>query len=168
MNFEYTLSPEEFLEGQRVFCDSLTRGWTRLNYKAMIPVGVLLLAEGAAAIAWKWDKTAQILLPALGAYQLLNRFILWPRKIRREYKQYPDHFASRSVEFDENGVVAKTSHGRGDMVWARFSKFVETDRVFVLLAPSRFLYTLPKRVIPPETMDEFRNLLSRKLAGRQT
>lgn len=130
----------------------------------MVPLGVLLLVEGVIAVVWKWDMTAQIILPALGAYYLLNRFILWPRKIRREYEQYPDHL-SRSIEFDENGVVAVTSHGRGEMIWARFSKFVENDKVFVLLAPPRFLYTIPKRVMSPETMDKFRRLLAQKLGA---
>jgi hypothetical protein len=167
MRFEYTLSPEEFFEGQRLFCGSLARRWVRFNYKAMVPLGILLLIEGAIAIIWKWAFWAQVVLPTLGAYYLLNRLVLWPRRIRREYKQYPDHSASRSVEFDENGVVAVTSHGRGEMIWTRFSKYIENDEVFVLLAPPRFLYTLPKRVMSPETTGEFRNLLGKKLGARK-
>jgi hypothetical protein len=167
MHLEYTLSAEEFYEGQRLFCGSLARGWVRFNYKAMMPLGILLLIEGAIAIVWKWDWWAQVILPILGAYYLLNRLVLWPRRIRREYEQYPDHFASRSIEFDENGIVAVTSHGRGEMIWARFSKFVETETVFVLLAPPRFLYTMPKRAIPPEMMEEFRHLLLRKLGSQK-
>lgn len=45
MRFVYTLSPEEFFEGQRVYCRTLARGWVRFNYYSMLPLGVLLLAR---------------------------------------------------------------------------------------------------------------------------
>jgi YcxB-like protein len=166
MRLEYVLAPEEFLEGQRVFCSSLGSRWVRFNFKGLIPIGVLLMVEGVVAIIFKVDLFAEILLPVLGAYFIFSRLVLWPRKVRREYDQYPDHAGGRSVQFDEDGVATNTSHGSGNMVWSRFTKFSETETIFVLFAPPRFLFTIPKRAIPAEKIGELRSMLVQKLDNR--
>jgi len=100
---------------------------------------------------------------AFGFYLLLKRLVLWPWKMSREFKKYPDHDAVRTFEIDENGVSARTSLGSGTLLWARLSKFAETERAFFLLAPPRFLHTIPKRAVPPELLGFLTNLLSQKL-----
>ena len=49
------------------------------------------------------------------------------------------------------------------MVWSRFTKFSETETIFVLFAPPRFLFTIPKRAIPAEKIGELRSMLVQKL-----
>lgn len=166
LHFEYALSPEEFLEGQELYCSRLGTWWVRFNYKGMVLLGLLLIAEGITAAFLKLGFLAVVLLPALGLYYILNKLVFWPMKMRREYRKYPDINGTRTLTADENGVVSQTSHGRGEILWARFSVFGETERIFVLLAPPRAFITVPKRAIPTESLSEFRNLLSRKLAAR--
>ncbi len=163
IHLEYVLSKEEFLEGQRTFCSSLASRWMRFNYKGMIPIGVLLIIEAIIVLSWGSNIILGVSVLALGAYFVAQRLVIWPRKMRREFDQYPDHGSTRTLQLDQTGIVAATSHGAGTMIWSRFSKFVETERVFVLLAPPRFLYTIPKRSIPPETMDRLRAFLNQKL-----
>jgi len=151
------------MEGQRTFCSLLASKWVRFNYKAMAPIGLLLIIEGIILLVWGSNNILGISILALGAYFVAQRLVLWPRKMRREFAQYPDHGSTRTLQLDQAGVVATTSHGSGTMLWSRFSKFLETDRVFVLLAPPRFLYTIPKRSVPPEDMDRLRAFLNQEL-----
>jgi hypothetical protein len=163
IHLEYVLSTEEFMEGQRTFCSLLASKWVRFNYKAMAPIGLLLIIEGIVVLYWGSNNILGISILALGAYFVAQRLVLWPRKMRREFAQYPDHGSTRTLQLDQVGIVATTSHGSGTMLWSRFSKFLETDKVFVLLAPPRFLYTIPKRSVPPEDMDRLRAFLNQKL-----
>jgi hypothetical protein len=163
IHLEFVLSKEEFFEGQRMFCSLLGSRWTRLNYKGMIPVGVLLIVEGAVLPLLHVKWLVGTFVAAFGLYLLLKRLVLWPWKMGREFDKYPDHDAARTFEIDENGVTAATPLGSGAMLWARFSKFAETERGFFLLAPPRFLYTIPKRAVPPELLGFLSSLLSQRL-----
>jgi hypothetical protein len=163
IHIEFVLSKEEFFEGQKIFCSSLGTRWVRFNYKGMIPVGAFLMIEGALLFFLRVQWFVASFVAAFGLYLLLKRLLLWPWKISREFDKYPDHNAARTFEIDENGVTAATPLGSGAMLWARFSKFAETERGFFLLAPPRFLYTIPKRAVPPDLLGSLTNLLSQKL-----
>jgi hypothetical protein len=163
IHLEFVLSEEEFFQGQRVFCSSLGSRWVRFNYKGMIPVGVFLMLEGTLLFYLHVPWFFSTFVAVFGLYLLLRRLVLWPWKMRREFKKYPDHDAARTFEIDENGVSAKTPLGSGTLLWARLSKFAETEQAFFLLAPPRFLYTIPKRAVPPELLGFLSNLLSQKL-----
>ena len=163
IHIEFVLSKEEFFEGQKIFCPSLGTRWVRFNYKGMIPVGAFLMIEGALLFFLRVQWFVASFVAAFGLYLLLKRLLLWPWKISREFDKYPDHNAARTFEIDENGVTAATPLGSGAMLWARFSKFAETERGFFLLAPPRFLYTIPKRAVPPDLLGPLTNLLSQKL-----
>jgi len=151
------------MEGQRTFCSLLGSRWVRFNYKGMIPIGVLLIIEAIIVLSWGSSNVLGVSVLALGAYFVAQRLVLWPRKMRREFDQYPDHDSTRTLQLDQAGIVATTSHGSGTMLWSRFSKFAETDRVVVLLAPPRFLYTIPKRSVPPEKLDQLKAFLNQRL-----
>jgi YcxB-like protein len=167
IHLEFVLSKEEFSEGQRVFCSSFGSRWVRFNYKGMIPVGVFLMIEGVLLIFLRVVWLVNAFVAAFGLYLVFKRLVLWPWKMSREFKKYPDHNATRILEIDENGVSAKTSLGSGTMLWARFSKFAETERAFFLFAPPRFLHTIPKRAVPPELLVSLGDLLSQKLTKVQ-
>ena len=163
IHFEFVLSKEEFFEGKRVFCSLLGSRWARFNYKGMIPVGAFLIAEGALLLFLKLEWFVGVFVITFGLYLVLKRLVLWPWKMSREFKKYPDHEATRTFEIDESGVSAKTSLGSGTMLWARFSKFAETESGYFLFAPPRFLHTIPKRAVPPDLRVSLSNLLSEKL-----
>jgi hypothetical protein len=53
------------------------------------------------------------------------------------------------------------------MLWARFTNFTETEKTFSLFAQPRFMYAIPKRAVPPATLEFLRNLLSQKITKMQ-
>jgi hypothetical protein len=163
IHLEFVLSKEEFFEGQRVFCSRFGSRWARFNYKGMIPVGAFLMAEGALLLFLKLEWFVGVFVITFGLYLVLKRLVLWPWKMSREFKKYPDHEGTRTFEIDESGVSAKTSLGSGTMLWARFSKFAETESGYFLFAPPRFLHTIPKRAVRSDLRVSLSNLLSEKL-----
>ena len=166
LTLKFALTADEFLAGQRVFNKSLARTVERLNYRYAIPVGVLLVAEGLLGCVLRWNIGLCVFLLVFGGYLISSVSFFWPRRMKREFAQYPDHLAEKTVEFDEEKIVTQTSHGKSETDWKRFGRYLETDKLFVLFARPRFLFVVPKRVVPPNELDQFQELLRRKLPNQ--
>ena len=132
-------------------------------YRHAFLIGAVLVAEGIVGFALKWNALPCVLFIAFGLYVMAYVALIGPRRIKKEFAQYPDHASEKVMEFSEEKILVQTSHGKSEMEWARFSRFIETDKLFVLFAPPRFLITLPKRAIIPNEFDQLHELLKRKL-----
>ncbi len=162
----FTLTVDEFLGGQRLFNQLFARPSARFCYRHAISIGVLLLIEALVCFAFRWSTLLCLLLVLWGVSLILNRTILGPNRVKKEFAQYPDHATGRDMEFAEERILVQTSHGKSEMNWERFSRFAETDKLFVLFAPPRFLITLPKRAFSANQVEQLREILSRKLPNQ--
>ena len=165
IKIKFILTADEFLAGQVVFNRFLAPPVARFNYRFAVPVGLLLVADGVAGFLLRWQVGLNLFLLAFGAYLIVCRVIIGPRRVQKEFTQYPDHGTDRTMEFNDEKILVQTSHGKSELDWARFTRFVETDTEFVLFAPPRMLYTIPKRIFSVEETNQFRELLQRKLAA---
>jgi len=163
IKIKFILTADEFLACQLVFNRFLARPMARFNFRFAIPIGLLLVVDGIAGFLLRWNIGLNLFLLAFGAYIILCRIIIGPRTIKKEFTQYPDHGSDRTMEFNDEKILVQTSHGKAELDWARLTRFLETDRLFVLFAPPRMLYTIPKRVFSVEETNQFRELLQRKL-----
>jgi hypothetical protein len=159
----YKLTKEEFLEGQRAYCARLASKFVRFNYRFVIPVALVLVVEGIVFLAFQSNFIIGLILTVWGLWMLVSRTILWPIRMKKEYAQYPD--MDRSMEFGNEGMAAQTNYGKSELLWGRMTRFVETERLFVLFAPPRFLFTIPKRVFPGDELEQFRRLLQQKISA---
>jgi hypothetical protein len=163
MKISYKLTQEEFLEGQRAYCSRLASKFVRFNYRFAIPVAVVLVVEGIAVFALRLNSIIGAISMGWGLWMLLSRAILWPIRMKKEFAQYPD--MDLSMEFAEEGMAAQTSFGKSELLWSRMTRFIETEKVFVLFAPPRFVYTVPKRAFLAYELEQFRSLLQKKISA---
>jgi YcxB-like protein len=162
MKVSYKLSQEEFLEGQRAYCSRLASKLVRFSFRFAVPVAVLLLADGIAVFVLHLNSVIALILAVWGVWMLINRTVIWPIRMKKEYAQYPD--MERTMEFGDEGMAAQTNFGKSELRWSRLTRFAETDGLFVLFAPPRFLYTVPKRAFAAGELDAFRRLLQQKIS----
>ena len=162
IQFEWTL--EEFLEGQQLYNRQLAPALVRLNHRLAIPVGLLLLADGVAGLALGWSIPLCLLFLVFGTYLLFFRLLLAPRKLKKEFAQYPK--LQRTMDFEEDKVVVRTSLGNNEIEWGSLGRFAESKRLFLLFAPPGLFWPIPKRVLSAEEVRQFRQLLERKLPGK--
>jgi hypothetical protein len=162
----FKVTVDEFLGGQRIFNRYLAPPSARFSYRYAVPVGVLLLADAAVGFALRWSTSVCLFLVAFGGYLIAFRTIIGPGRAMKEFAQHPDLAADREMEFGEDKILVQTSHGKSEIDWGRFTRFVETDTLFVLFAPPRFLYTIPKRVFSSIESAQFSELLRRKLPSK--
>ncbi len=163
LTVRFTETADEYLGGQRVFNRFFARTPARFLYRHAFLIGALVVAQGIVGFGLKWNGGLCILLIGLGFYLISSALFLGPRRVKKEYAKYPDHASEKLMEFSEEKILCQSSLGKSEMDWARFSRFIETDQLFVLLAPPRFLLTVPKRAIIPNEFDPLRELLRRKL-----
>ncbi|SRR6266478_761522 len=157
---------DEFLGGQIAYNRFLERKAARFLYRYAYLIGAVFVTQGIVGFALNWNLVVSLLFAFYGLYTISYAAFLAPRKIKKEFAQYPDRASEKIMEFNEEAVLLQTSHGKSEMHWARFSRFVETEKLFVLLAPPRFLVTIPKRAIAPNESDQLRELLKRKLPNK--
>lgn len=169
LTVKFTLSADEALGGQRMYYRFFASAWQRFNYRYLAAIGVLLLLGGANLIALQWlfrlnlSLWLNLFLVFYGAYLILWRTVIWPRKIKKEFAKYPGFDEDRVVIFTDGKISGQTSHSKTEMDWSRYARFVETDNLFVLFAPPRAMSTIPKRVLSAGETDQLRDLLQRKL-----
>lgn len=127
------------------------------------------MVGGAALITLQWilglnlSLWLNLFLVVYGAYLILWRTVIWPRKIKKEFSKYPGFDEDRVVIFTDDKISGQTSHAKTEMDWSRYARFVETDNLFVLFAAPRAMSTIPKRVLSAGETDQLRALLRRKL-----
>ena len=118
---------------------------------------------------------------------LLFTFILlaaseWRRQLRqRDFS--PDYGSEQTFELQEDGIFRRTEgEARAKVPLTKISRFVETDEFFLLSSPwpwgaekpgkpsllrkedTPVLFILPKRAFNSGDVDQFRDLLQRKLS----
>jgi YcxB-like protein len=163
---KFKMTADEFMEGQRVFNRFLAPPIARFNYRFATPVGCLLLAEGILGFVLKWNWGLCLFFVIFGGYLASCKVLFGRRMLKKEFAQYPELANEKCMEFGEEKIFVQTSHGKGETVWARFSRFIETNQIIVLFAPPRLFHTIPKRVLSSDELAELQDLLRRKLPGK--
>ena len=153
------------------YAEVLTTARSRtLNQKIFAAViAILLITLGTAAMVGLGfrqgvaDLIIIILLPSLG---IISRYVLYPLWVRKDFAKHPNFSRHRILHADESGVISSSEIDRSETKWQAFSRFQETENLFVLYLGERLAQAVPKRAFVGAQLDEFRQLLSTKLPGK--
>jgi hypothetical protein len=164
---KFTLTADEYLEGQRIYCRSFTPTMARLFFRFLVPAGIVLLGAGALGFALRWNTGFSLFVAVFGVYLIFGSAVILPRLIKKEHGQCPDHADERIFEFHTEKILVQTAHVKSETAWTYFTRFAETKKAFVLFAPPRVIYPIPKRAFTPGGADQFRSLLREKFPGKR-
>lgn len=154
MKIEYTLSEGDYLEAQRAHGDWSTR---------LLPVfGGLLILAGI----WTLAQDPKHLGNGLAAIFIGSALAFGLRLLRsytyRQDKRLHDRFVAT---FSDEGIQSSASTGTSSQSWSAFTRYVETQRLFLLYQGPVCMSIYPKRCLAPEDADAFRDLIKQKLPG---
>lgn len=126
----------------------------------------LLLAVGAMALVIAGQSVSQGFsmerLFAVGWVVLVFGAIWWfvfRWLLKRSLSQNPQLREPRKVTIDPNGLQVEATSFSTDYQWGDFVEKVETSDVFLLFTSKLSALILPKRVLTPEQLVEFRTFL---------
>jgi hypothetical protein len=168
MELKYQLTEPEYVYAQMQFATKITHPtWLRLQtataWIALLASGFILCvtairgpAENLQDAAFDWF----ILFFSL--FLLAERYFLGPRRARRVYRTSPNTSAERHLLIDENGLKLEMREETSEMRWGAFQRAHELRDVFLLMYGPKSFYIVPKRVLVPDLLDQFRSLLLAK------
>lgn len=184
MKIEFELRAEDGKEARLAYYASLRPRSDRYIYFLLICVGLLFII-GQLVLVWRrrvhggglngigYREWFEFLL---GMLLVFEGWFLARRGPLYSFRP-PGHAGAQALEIGEEGIAigGPDRFAVSSLAWRDFSRFVETENLFVLLTlwPSnvsslfayrirstpRSLYVIPKRVFSSGAAEEFRNLL---------
>jgi hypothetical protein len=126
----------------------------------MFLVGIYLVDHDLAMIGWLW--LALSVGMGVAVYEV-PRF-----QIRRAMRSNPSLGGEIVLLFGDEGVQATFATGKSQLQWRAFTKYKETERLFVLyMSPARSTF-IPKRAMSPQQIEELRVLLRARIPSGAT
>ena len=163
---QFRLTPEEFIDGQRLYIRSIAPTSERICHHVKVPLGALLILLSCAGIAI--GQTAVIFFPGLafGMYLILLRYGLFRRRLRKAYAKYPNLQGEQRYEFSEEQIFSHAQYSNGNIGWELVTKYAESATLFIIQLAPRMFFVIPKRAFSDDAqLQTFRDLLVRKASA---
>ena len=132
-------------------------------------VGIVLITLGVAVmvgLGFRQGVSFLIMVVLLPACWVIRRYVLYPLWVRKDFAKHPNFSRGRTLRVDESGLTWSSEVDRSETTWQAFSRFQETENLFVLYLGERLAEAVPKRALAAAQLDEFRHLLLKKLPQR--
>jgi hypothetical protein len=152
MEIRYTHTAEDSLNWMRA---TPAPPWSMFLFILLLAllflVGIYLVGHDYAVVGWAWLALSVAL--GIAVYEV-------PRvQARRAIATNPSVQGEIVWTLDDTGTAATFPTGRSWMEWRAYTKYKETDYVFLLFYTSGRSAVIPKRVMSPEQVQELRSLL---------
>jgi hypothetical protein len=134
----------------------------------LVIAGTLLLLGGLwSATTAGFSDALPLLLP--GAFAFLVPVLLRVFRqscIERDFRLHPGFAKEGLMIVDDESLRIEEEFERRETKWPAFTKFQETDNLFMLFEGARNVRMFPKRAFSQQEQDEFRRLLSSKITSK--
>jgi len=127
----------------------------------------LLLVGGWSATTVGFSNALPLLVP--GAFAFLVPVLLRVFRqscIERDFRRHPGFAKEGLMIVNDESLRIEEEFERRETKWPAFTKFQETDNLFMLFEGARNVRMFPKRAFSQQELDEFRGLLSSKIASK--
>ena len=168
MQIAYTLTFQEFLEGQRVHENRCTK--TRvlrfLNWWFFPLLGLVLVL--GSIMLWREGSpwVTVIVVFVYGLFLVCYRLLLVGRA-KNKYVNTRRGNGSVLLDISEDQIVVEwPEFGKSVANWSAIKKFREDEKVLLLYVAPAIFFTVPKRAMSPEQVSELLFLLNKKLVLR--
>ena len=110
--------------------------------------------------------SAQVTIVALTFCLWAAAKLLRPVWVKRDFAKHPNFSLPQVVRITEEGVHTQHAVGQSDTKWPAYTKFRETQNLFILYLGARLFEVIPKRAFDPRDLDGFRKLVRQKLPAK--
>jgi len=138
-----------------------------VGYYVLLVLGIGSVLIGSL-VAYRADLKSGLVLQLLGLFWLSWPVIIRPLWLRRDYQKNPNFSVSQVVRVNDEGLHTVSDISDGAAKWSAFTRFDETENLFMLRMGARLFRVIPKRALSTAQVDELRELLRSKLHARLT
>lgn len=136
-----------------------------VGYYVLLTLGILSVLLGTV-VAYKVDYWQGFCLQLLGIFWLSWFVVVRPLWVRRDFRRHPNFSVLQVVRLNDEGFYSASDIAEGMAKWTAFTKFHETQNLFMLHMGARLFRVIPKRALSAAQADELRQLLHRNLPNR--
>jgi len=169
MKISYHITREDYIDAQKLHRSKSPSTFVRaivLAGKLLAGLGFLTLLILAAVVrdpkVWSNLLPLAVLLVAWALVMLVWVPFNWRRSYAKDRRMQHEFTANIS----EDGIHLQSSDFDANLKWALYLRFLESDRIFLLYQTNRMFNLFPKSAFAPGEIDEFRQLVRRKLPGK--
>lgn len=169
MKITYHITRDDFVDAQKLHRSKSPRAFVRglvVAAKVFVLAGLAVMIVLAAVTR---DRNIRANFAPLIGLWILWVLLYWvwaPFNWRRTYakdRRLQDEF---TTDISEEGVFMKSPTFDANLKWGLFLRILESDRVFLLYQTDRLFNMFPKSAFAPAEIEEFRQLVRRKLPGK--
>jgi hypothetical protein len=169
MNISYRISREAFIDAQKLHRSKGSSAFVRaIRLGAKLLVGAAFLTMFLLAAVTRdrgiWSNMAPLIV--LLVVWSLAMWVWIPLNWRRSYAKDRRLQHEFTANISEDGIHLQSSDFDANLKWALYLRFLESDRVFLLYQTNRMFNLFPKSAFAAGEIDEFRQLLQRKLPDK--
>jgi hypothetical protein len=165
MEIQYQCTESDYQEVLR------TLALRTLNQKVLAALiacaSIIFLMLLMAILGFTQPTIAKSMLILLPSVLLGYRYVLFPLWVRKDFRRHPNFSRQRILRIDEDGLHNTSEVGNSDTKWLAYTRFGETENLFVLYLGERLLDVVPKRALSRSELDELRGLLDRKILNKK-
>ena len=165
MKISYRITPETYVEAQKLHAAKGAPISQRI-LKFVFPPFFLLI--GAITAVWGSFGPNSWGMLVFGVFCAIVFWILpvwqWKRMYAKDRRYQEDYTA----DISEDGIRFEGATSDGNVKWARYTRFLESDKLFLLYQSPQLFNMFPKSAFGPGEADQFRELLKRKLLPRNS
>jgi hypothetical protein len=169
MKISYHITREDYIDAQKLHRSKSPSTFVRaivLAGKLLAGLGFLTLLILAAVVrdpkVWSNLLPLAVLLVAWALVMLVWVPFNWRRSYAKDRRMQHEFTANVS----EDGIHLQSSDFDANLKWALYLRFLESDRIFLLYQTNRMFNLFPKSAFAPGEIDDFRQLVRRKLPGK--
>ena len=136
-------------------------------YVLLIAGTFLILVGGWSAATAGFSNALPLLVP--GAFAFLVSVLLRVFRqscIERDFRRHPGFAKEGLMIVDDESLRIEEELERRETKWPAFTKFQETDNLFMLFEGARNVRMFPKRAFSQQELDEFRRLVTSKITSK--
>ena len=122
-------------------------------------VGIYLIDHDLSLIGWMWLTLSALI--GIAVYEV-------PRmKVWKALRNNPSAQGEIIFVLNDKGTAATFPTGESRLDWRAYTKYRETETIFLLFFSPYRCMSIPKRVMSPEQIEELRSLLRTRISTRQ-
>ncbi len=160
LSLNYRITQDDFIAAQRAHQQRNRSG--RLQFKIGMFLFGWFLFLALFSVVFTPRVWLNYTLPLLLAASYLYLYYF---AHRIAYRRNAGVFGDIRVDISDEGVHVVTSNSESTVPWARYGRWIESNKVFLLYMGERTFNIIPKRVLSPEQQEFLRGLLKREIVA---
>lgn len=173
MSATFSLTEDEYMAAQRLFCEKGLPAYVRVWRRVAIMIGVLLVVGGfsrlivrgmhvAAMPRESWQVHLAWLAVILVGCSLISFFWLgFDLAASRAYGLERRSESTVTWSLFRDGLRLETPTARAEILWLNFRWYAESKQLVIIGVTKKHFHVFPKRAFTDNDLAEFRSLLKK-------